>query len=219
MGELRGSLRQLPAAALMARIEIHGRTGVLSLEHGTDTATLSYEGGSLTRAELSDGRAGRDVVRAVRSWADGNFLVRLEPRNAPPGGPPAAAGEAGPPGAWRVELHRALALLNLAVSYAAASDHPSGLPAEEVAERLRHQLEEEHPGLGLFRVAPSATVTLRPGIDPSDESLDGIHDAVRRWLEALFDDFARQRPDDFSRRVLARFTASIYEEPTHGDKP
>lgn len=231
-----GSIAQLSVPDLLQTAEASRKSGIFTFRHRGKTGVLWMNAGRIVDAEMDDGRRGRQAVLAVATWAEGTFEVdftevsvpdRIDEstsgllleamrladeqqaaiRDIPP--PHAALVDPPPPPPRDVStVHRALTLINVAVSY--GLDHLEPAVLARRLESVRGALVPEHPALDLFTVSPEARVTVDvPSGAWQSVPPEELVVATAQWLRNLFARLEHALPGRFPLERLGSITEAI----------
>jgi DNA-binding response OmpR family regulator len=233
-----GSIAQLSVPDLLQTAEASRKSGTFTFRHRGKTGVLWMNAGRLADAEIDDGRRGRQAVLAVAGWTEGTFEVdfsdvsvpsriqeptsallleamRLadEEQAAREATPPHAALDDPPPPPPRDlgTVHRALTLVNVAVSY--GLDHLEPALLARRLEAVRRDLAPENPALDLFSVSPEARVT----VDLESDAWRAVPPealvvATARWLRTLYARLEHALPGRFPLERLGAITEAIADD-------
>ena len=236
---LSGSLGQLSLPDLLQTAEASRRSGVVLISHRDRNGTLWLRDGRVVDAEIDGSRRGREAVFEMAFWDEGTFEADFHPvavperifeptsallleamrrrdealRNAPP---PHAAMPDPPPPPPRplLAVHRALTLLNVAVSYATEHAEPELLARR--LEQVRAELAAEHPVLAAFRVHGNGAVAAAGGPAWRDggppEGVEALVRGTSLWLVRFFSVMESALPGRFPLRRLRLVTEAVQED-------
>lgn len=240
--DLQGNLARMPVADLLSLLEMQRRSGRLEVRRDGLTADLRYADGEMQQARLSDGRRGDAAVDEILSWNDGSFRLHFGAEaadavaeNGANGGETAetprrpfvsarrraevealfSAPDADEDDPQRYNLHRVLALVNLAASYSASVAEPPIVTGR--LQRHRARLLPRHAELAVFDVQDEAAVSVRPGTDPQRLDRRPLETAAQAWISALFDDLEESFPGNFPDDLLDNLVASVEERRAADD--
>jgi CheY-like chemotaxis protein len=196
-----GSLSQLSVPDLLQTAEVGRRSGTINFQHNGDKAAVWLRDGFIVDAEVENGANGKDAVYEIALWTTGTFeanfgavvvterfrflpsevlleaMRRLDEERA---GEREKATETEAPIA---ALDLSLALLNVVAGYALG--HLEPILVGRRIEDVRSELENQHPTLAHFDVAPEGPVTI-PGATPSDVEVEDLAAAIGAWVVEFF---------------------------------
>ncbi|MCW8985061.1 MAG: DUF4388 domain-containing protein, partial [Thermoanaerobaculales bacterium] len=230
-----GSLEQLSVPDLLQTAEAGRRTGTVTFQHNGSKGTVWMQDGFVIDAEVEGESRGEDAVYTIAVWSEGTFEADfgevdvVERFRIPPSTllleamrrfdeesatgmtiPAMMESEAEPkPEPDHAIVDLSLVVLNVVGSYALNHLHPTLI--RQRFEEIRSDLEDEHPGLGIFNVTDEGAVTV------TDADLGKVEESqlvrgVSLWVEAIFQRLDSALAWRFSTNRLTRLLAPWIDE-------